>query len=375
MKNARALRVFLILAMIALIAGIACILLGRGGNHAGEAVEAVLSNAPGSVTLTENQVLGLGIETAKAAAASALPLPGLAAETQAPLDASTQVVIPYAGVVTRVLVDDGATVARGQPMARIQSRDLLAAQMELANANSEARAAAQQASRDSQLLSEGIIPASRYEQTRLRASLAHDGLRQAQGTMANLRIIGDGQPGEYELLATMSGRVLRRGVAPGQALAAMDSAFVIADSGQIDIIFNVPVRTDDALTIGLPVLLPDGSRAEVAAVGADTDAASQSLRVRAHLAENSRFVAGQQFNVTLMLPVPAGAVTVPDNALLPQGERSVLYVQEGCDYRAVAVERLGGSDALAVVRGKGLQAGADVVTRGTVALKSLVPAE
>ena len=75
----------------------------------------------------------------------------------APLSASAQVVAPYGGVVTRVLVDEGAAVRQGQALARIQSKDVLAAQADLARARTDATAAATQARRDAALLAEGIF--------------------------------------------------------------------------------------------------------------------------------------------------------------------------------------------------------------------------
>ena len=95
-----------------------------------------------------------------------IPLDGLPAQTVAPLSASAQVVAPYGGVVTRVLVDEGAAVRQGQALARIQSKDVLASQADLARARTEAAVAAAQARRDATLLAEGIIPATRNEQPR-----------------------------------------------------------------------------------------------------------------------------------------------------------------------------------------------------------------
>jgi multidrug efflux pump subunit AcrA (membrane-fusion protein) len=100
----------------------------------------------------------LGVATAAADTATQLPVPGLPAQAAAPLAASAQVSAPYAGVVTRILVDEGALVRQGQPLARIQSRDVLAAQGELARARSEATAAALQAKRDAALLPRASSP-------------------------------------------------------------------------------------------------------------------------------------------------------------------------------------------------------------------------
>lgn len=359
------------------------------GSATVDAGEASTPSSDGSVLLSQAQLHALGIETAVAGVASDLPVPGLPAEAVASLDASAQVVVPYAGVLTRILIDEGAAVRKDQPLVRIQSRELLAAQAELARARSEATAAALQAKRDAALLTEGIIAASRNEQAQARNAAAQGALRQAEGAMAPLRIVTDGQAGEYALLAPMAGQVIRRHVIPGQAVAALDKVFVIAEPGRIDVIISAPLRLRVAITPGLTVRLPDGATARVVAVGADADPASQSLRLRARSEAEpaARLTAGQQFSVTLLLPAPEGALAVPPSALLPAGEAHVLYTMDAVNaegsarIRAVTVRLLGGDEHRSIVTplasetGAGLVPGTQVVSRGTALLKAMIPLE
>jgi RND family efflux transporter MFP subunit len=355
------------------------------------------SAANGSVSLSAAQLVAQGIQTAAVEAAAQLPVTGLPAQAAAPLTASAQVVAPYGGVVTRILVDEGTMVRQGQALARIQSREVLAAQAELARARAEAEAARLQARRDAALLAEGIIPAARNEQSQARAAAAQGALRQASGALSQLRPVNDAQAGEYELLSPMSGQLARRMLTPGQAVAALGAAFVVTEPGLIDVSFSAPLRLRAAITPGLAVRLPDGTLAHVAAVGADADPASQSLRVRARIEPTepgkagTLYTPGQQFSVSLLLPAPAGALAVPPSALLPTGQNHVLYVvEQGADpvpdvaqsqmrIRAVAVQLLGGDDSLSVVKAirpedaTRLRAGAQVVTRGTALLKAMVP--
>ncbi|MCC7247816.1 MAG: efflux RND transporter periplasmic adaptor subunit [Lysobacter sp.] len=329
----------------------------------------------GSLTLSERQMRSQGIESAAVSPAAVVPLPDLPARTAPPLEATAQAIVPYAGVVTRILVDEGASVRRGEPMVRIQSRELLMAQADLTRARSEATTATLQARRDAALLAEGIIPAARNEQSRARATAAEGERRRAEGALGQLRIDG-GSPGEYALLAPMDGRVLRRTIQPGQAVAAQDAAFTIAAPGPLDLHFSVPLRESAALAPGLRVRLPNGGAAEVVAISADVDASDQRARVRARLASEAGYLPGQQFGVTLELPAPAGAWAVPTAALLPVGDGHALYRIDGRRVRAVPVQQLlGGDDRISVVRARGLDAKARVVVRGTTMLKSLLPAQ
>jgi RND family efflux transporter MFP subunit len=349
----------------------------------------------GSVSLTIAQLRAQGVETAPIQPATVLVVEGLPAQAVAPLSASAQVAAPYSGVVTRILVDEGSEVRHGQALARILSQDVLSAQAALARARTEAAAADLQAGRDAALLAEGIIPAARNEQTQARAAAAQSTLRESEGALARLRPVPGGQAGEYELLAPMSGQVIRRHVQPGQAVAALETAFVVAEAGRIDVVFSAPLRLRDALLPGLEVRLPDDTTAQVVAVGADADSSSQSLRVRARVdagrTGSGHHAVGQQFSVRLLLPAPEGSLSVPSSALLPTGSGHVLHVAEArregnqdvMRIRAVTVELLGHDASFSAVRALPPSGGAptpvlaadmQVVTRGTALLKSMLPA-
>ena len=124
------------------------------------------------------------------------------------------------------------------------------------------------------------------------------------------------------------------------------------------------------------VELPDGSRAQVAAISADTDPGSQTLRVRATLEGNSGFLPGQQFSVILWLDAPEGSVTIPSSALVTSSSgQAVFRLDEGQIGRVAIDHDLGGDDRIRVVQASGLAPGMDVVTSGTSTLKSMIPAE
>ena len=332
-----------------------------------------VADAQGGLKLTDQQIQALGIETIPAKEALSVPVTGLPAEATSPLAASSQVTVPFAGVVTRVLVDEGEQVRKGQPLLRVQSRELIGMRGDLARARSDAGLAVQQARRDATLAREGIIASARRDESAARAAGAKVTLDEANALLSQLRPVPGGLPGEYDILAPRAGLVLRRSAMPGDAMEAMSPAFVIADSTALDIRFSVPIALRTQLRPGLAVTLPDGAQAEVLSIGADTDAATQVLRVRAHLDAPGALVAGQQFEVALQLPAPSGAVIVPVSALQPHGQRESLYVLDGNTYRGMVVERLGGDADTVVVRGESLRAGLRVVSKGGSVLKSLAP--
>jgi membrane fusion protein, heavy metal efflux system len=360
-------------ALVALLALAAWFLRGSGSVESVHVSTVPVADAQGRIQLSDAQRDALGIDLVDAVAAENVPVTGLPAEVMAPLTSSTQVTVPYSGVVTHVLVDEGEHVSKAQPMLRLQSRDLIGARGDLARARAEAKAAVDKADRDTTLAQEGIISTARRNDSVARAVAARASLAEAQAMLSQLRPAADGVPGEYEVLAPRAGQVLRRHVAPGEAMQAMAPAFVIAETAELDIAFRVPFSLHAELHTGLPIVLPDAAMGEVVAIGADTESANQTLRVRARIAASGALIAGQQTVVSLLLPAPPGALTVPVSALLSHGQREVLYVEEHNAFRGVIVERLGGDLDDAVVRGAGLVPGMRVVRRGASALKTLAP--
>jgi membrane fusion protein, heavy metal efflux system len=331
-------------------------------------------DAQGRIQLTEAQTQQLGIQQAPAVQATAVPVTGLPAQVMAAMASSVHVTLPYAGVVTRVLVDEGESVQRGQPMLRVQSRELIAMQSELAKAQAEFGVAAQQAQRDELLANEGLIPTARLQESKARAHVAKAAIQQAQASLVLLRPSG-GAAGEFELLAPQAGRVLHRQVAPGQVLEAMAAAFTLAGDDRLDVQFSVPVELASQLQIGQIVMLPKDEKARVAAVGGDADVGGQSIRVRAQLEAGSHLLPGQQFAVALQLPAAAGALSIPVTALLQDGEQHVVFVQDGAAWRRVQVRQLGGDARIAIVQADELKAGMLVAVTGGNVLKTLLAVE
>jgi RND family efflux transporter MFP subunit len=327
------------------------------------------------IRLDATAVQRLDVQTAVAQPAQGIPLDRLPAEIAAPLESARTVSAPFAGVVSGVAVDEGAQVKAGALLARVQSRDFLAAQADLQRTGSDAALAQSQAKRDAALLAEGIIAQSRADESRARAADAQARLAQARAALAGI-VTSGGAAGEYTLNAPMAGRVLRRAVSPGQVVGAFDLAFVLAADARVDVLFQVPVARRAALAPGLTVEMEDGAQAQVVTVGAATDAASQSLRLRARLPASAHWRVGERTTVRLLLPAPPDALRVPLAALLPDGERTLVFVATpaeggGAQYRALPVERLGSDARDAVVRGE-LKAGDAVVVRGVSALKPLL---
>lgn len=321
------------------------------------------------IDLDARQVELLALKTLPATAATALAVDGLLGSIELPLEGTVAIASQYAGRVASVHVDEGDRVAEGQVLAVVSSRDYAQERARATRLEAEVGVARQQAERDRTLAAEGIVPASRAASSAatsraLEAEL--NALRAVTGRLEAAR----GDAAGFVLKAPRAGVVVARHIAAGEALEALATAFVIASGTAWRLEVKVPVEL--APRIGAGAVLRVGEvEVEVAGRGLALDTHTQTVLVRGLLPPDSGYVPGQQVSATLALPAPAGAIGVPRAAIVRTGESARVFVAEGTRFRAVPVEVLGESGALAVVRGA-VPPGAQLVVAGTSALKALL---
>lgn len=317
---------------------------------------------------TAAQKQALGIRTGRAERADSVPLDGLPARVRVPLAGSAVVTAPYEGVVVELLAREGQTVERGQPLARVRSREALAVGSDLAAAQGELRVARAQAERDRLLLAEGIVPAARVEANQARLAAAQARVREL--STAHAMAPGGSQPGVYELRAPIDGRVLERAVELGQPVATFAKAYVLSQGDRVMLELQVPARDAGDLRPGLAVHVDGGSTGTVSEIGGGVDAASQTIRVRADV-DGAPLRVGQQVRATLMLPAPAGAVRLPSAAVIEREGGLRVYVARGQGYAAVPVRRLAQTAGGESVVLGAIAAGSEVVVRGAAGLDAM----
>ena len=279
----------------------------------------------------------------------------------------TQVAPKFGGFVERLYVNaTGQRVGRGQPLLEVYSPELVAAQQELL--------AAGQLERE---IGRSAVPGVPGSTSDLVAAAKR---RLQLWDISNAQIaevLRTGRPRRaLTLFSPASGVVLEKRVVQGQAIAAGESLYTIADlSGvwidvQLRGIDAEAVRPGTAAEIQLAGLPGPWRIGRVSYVYPTIDTTSRALRARVVVANaDGALKPGMYATVRLSTP-RRSALTVPSTAVLRGGDRDVVFVDVGDGSLLPREVEIGGSaGALTEILG-GLEPGQRVVTSAQFLLDS-----
>lgn len=296
--------------------------------------------------------------------------------------ATTPVITPVSGPVTRILAATGQQVAAGETLLEVSSPDVAAARSTYLKASDAVKLAQQVDKRDEDLLEHHAIAQADLEQ-------AQSALEQAQADLetarAALKILGVAEPAPgsaatalIAVKAPIAGQVVERDVAPGQLLqGGATQCFVISDTRKMWVLANVYQSDLDYVHVGDPVTIetdayPEPFHGRIQYLSPALDPATRTLQARIETA-NPRGELKKQMYVTA--EVEAGSlgkvIVVPDAAVL-RDEQNVpfVYVESGAPnqfaHRTVAI---GASRGGATQITSGLAAGERVVGDGSLFLQ------
>jgi membrane fusion protein (multidrug efflux system) len=222
------------------------------------------------------------------------------------------------GRVARIGFGDGQAVRRGQLL--IQLDDTLQ-QAQLAQSQAQASIARTNLQRSRELLAQGFVSQSAVDQNAAALEVA-----QAQVALAQA------QASRMKVLAPFDGTTGIRVVNIGDYVKDGADLVAVEDLSSMYVDFRLPERHLPALKVGLPVdaavdALPGRSfKGRIEAVDVQVDANGRALLVRARV-ENpgARLKPGMFARPRVVFAVREGAVVVPEEALVPQGERQFVY--------------------------------------------------
>ncbi len=280
------------------------------------------------------------------------------------------------GKVLERLVDTGQTVKRGQALMRMDPIDLglqaRAQQETVAAARARATQTADDAARYRDLVAEGAVSASAYDQIKAAADTARAQLKAAEAQAGVAR----NASGYAVLLADADGVVVETLAEPGQVVGAGQPVMRLAHAGQREAIVQLPETLRPAAgSLAHARLYGDRQAAVPATLRQLSDAADRVTRTYEARYVLDGALARAPLGATVTVEIQNGAdaaasLQVPIGAVFDPGKGPGVWTVEGTPAKAVwrSVQVLGLTDEVAQVKGN-LEAGDQVVSLGAHLLR------
>lgn len=352
------------------------------GQAAAQTEEAV------EVSLTPEAVERAGIKIAEVKAQSSVSGVTVPGTVMSNAYRDTKVNALVGGIVRQVMVELGAGVRRGAPLAVISSSELADAQMKYLSMRAMLAADHQKLERTQKLVALGS--ASRQELEEVTA--VHTGHEtEVAAARQHLLLLGlspervarlETAPevvSEVTVTSPADGLVIARSVNPGQVINAGLDLFVVTDLSTVWIIGDLyerdfsRVRVGSAATITLPSMPDRAVKGRVAYIDPRVDPATRTAKVRVEVPNRGgELRLGMFVTMSIQTGTTERIMVVPRAAVQTIGDRSVVYVPaEGEEGKFVErTVRLGPPAGEFVPVLDGLKPGDKVVTDGSFYLRA-----
>ena len=275
-------------------------------------------------------------------------------------DASTVVLSPFSGRVTRLIAKIGDDVKSGDPLFEIDSpevvqaqTDLIAAVQTLGKAKSQLALAKRVLDRQTSLLADRATAQRDVDSAQNDYAAAQSDLTTAEGTLTaarnRMRVIIGRNPEEIERVererlinplitvnAPINGTVIARKIGPGQYVRSdtADPLYSIADLTTMWLKANVPENEISLIRVGQEIeikitALPDRAiKARITAIGAASDATTRRVVVRSEIPNPDRALKSEMFASFKISTSEGGASpAVPIEAVIREGDLATVWIQ------------------------------------------------
>ncbi len=314
-------------------------------------------------------------------------------------DASTAVLTPFSGRVTRLLKKVGEDVRRGEPLFEIDSPEVVQAQTDFIaalqayeKARSQFNLTKRTLDRQLSLLSDKATAMRDVDQAKNDNAAAESDLGTAQGAVSAARnrlrvIIGrDGQ--EIERLekervinplitinAPIDGTVVNRKIGPGQFIRADagEPLYSVSDLSVMWLKAFVPesdiayIRAGQELEVKVSAFPDRVFTARVSSIGASSDQQTRRIVVRSEIDNPGRILKAEMFaTFRIATGEPITRPMVPVTSIIREGDTASVWVESGPKVFERRQVQLGGEANGQVQVTAGLKPGERVVGRGAI---------
>src|SRR2546427_1055480 len=339
------------------------------------------------VSLTAEAVERAGIKVAEVKAQSSVSGVTVPGTVTSNAYRDTKVNALVGGIVRQVMVELGAEVGRGAPLAVIFSSELADAQTKYLSMRAMLEADHQKLERTQKLVTLGA--ASRQELEEVTA--VHTG-HETEVAAARQRLLLLGLSSdrvatletaaqvvsEVTVPSPADGLVISRTVNPGQVVNSGQELFIVTDLSTVWVIGDLYERDFPRVRVGSPATImvpstPDRPlKGRVAYIDPRVDAATRTAKVRVEVPNRGELRLGMFVTVSFETGVSERVTVVPRAAIQMIGERAVVYAPvEGEEGKFVErTVKLGVPMGEVVQILDGVKPGEKVVTDGSFFLRA-----
>ncbi len=262
---------------------------------------------------------------------------------------------PVIGRILNLDVVEGQEVKRGQVLAVIRSTELSNSQLQFLKAFSQRQLSERAVERAKLLLEADVIGEAELQrrdselaQARAEVSSARDELRVLGMSEESLTRLETSRTvnSVTQVVATIDGIVLERGVTLGQIVQPADTVAVLADLSKAWLVADVPEAQSGGLAVGLPVeaevaALPGHTiRGKLSFVSARVDPETRTVRARMNLDNpRGRYKPAMLATMTLSEHAPKKR-TVPVACVIREADGDHVFIQKSADTFALKPVKL-----------------------------------
>lgn len=283
----------------------------------------------------------------------------------------TMIAAEIAGRVTELAVEEGASVAEGDVVIRIDPErrrlDLAAAQARLAQARANLRQETSKVERVRKLRSENISSVERLEEAETALLLAQSAVRAEEAAVG----VAQRALSDASVAAPFAGLVAARAVELGEFVQPGTELFELVSMDPLDVVFNLPELDSQRIAVGQHVAVGVAAPADrtfdavVTFIAPTVDPATRTLRIKAEV-DNAEGALRPGLFARVMVGTDQrrSVLMVPEESVVQrEGGAWIFRVEEGNRVRRVPVETGTQSQGRIEVRGP-VAAGDRIVRRG-----------
>ena len=284
---------------------------GRGGAAAGGTAGASggkAAAADGKGANTEADAIAIQVAPVRREALSSLYATSatLRADKQATVTARTR------GVIRKLVVEEGSTVAPDGPLAYLEDEEQ---RINFDRARTSHDTKQREYERARNLHSQGLVSDEEFETRRREAEDAQQAALLAELTLSRTVI-----------RAPFGGLIVKRYLDPGATVSDGAAVYDLADLDPLYADINVPERHVARLAVGQTVrLVADASqevvRARIERIGPAVDPATGTVKVTVAAPGSTRLRPGAFARVDIVTDTHTAALVVPRSALVAEGRR------------------------------------------------------